>query len=57
VVHHLIERSNRKGNEMDFLLALTIIVVGLMALGALAATAGTDSRDPIGDDWARPTRA
>jgi hypothetical protein len=42
---------------MDFLLTLTVIVVGLIALGALAAAVGTDSRDSIGDDWARPTRA
>jgi hypothetical protein len=42
---------------MDLLLTLLIIVVALTALGALAAVVGTDSRDPIGDDWARPTRA
>ena len=39
---------------MDLLLVLAIIVV-LTALGGLAAIAGADSRDPIGDDWARPT--
>jgi hypothetical protein len=42
---------------MDLLLALTVILIGLTALGALAAIAGTDTRDSIGDDWARPTRA
>jgi hypothetical protein len=42
---------------MELLLTLTIIFVGLIALGALAAMAGTDSRDPIGDDWTRPTSA
>ncbi len=42
---------------MDLLLTLTIFVIALTALGALAAMAGTDSRDSIGDDWARPTRA
>ena len=42
---------------MDLLLTLTIILVGLTVLGAIAAAVGTDSRDSIGDDWARPTRA
>ena len=42
---------------MDLLLTLTIFVVALTALGALASMAGTDSRDSIGDDWDRPTRA
>ena len=40
---------------MDLLLVLAIILVVLTALGGLAAIAGADSRDPIGDDWARPT--
>ena len=42
---------------MDLVLTLTIILVALTVLGALAASVGTDSRDSIGDDWARPTRA
>ena len=42
---------------MELLLTLTIIVVALTVLGALAAVVGADSRDSIGDDWARPTRA
>jgi hypothetical protein len=41
---------------MDLLVALTIFIGGLIALGALAALAGTDSRESIGDDWARPTQ-
>jgi hypothetical protein len=42
---------------MELLLVLTIILFALTALGALAATAGVDSRESIGDDWARPTNA
>ena len=42
---------------MDLLLTLTIFLIALTVLGALAAAVGTDSRDSIGDDWARPTRA
>jgi hypothetical protein len=42
---------------MELLLTLTIIVVALTALGALAAVVGADSRDTIGDDWARSTHA
>jgi hypothetical protein len=49
--------DDMKGTEMELLIALTSIIAGLAALGALAATFGTDSRDSIGDDWARPTRA
>ena len=40
---------------MDHLLVLTAFIGGLIAVGALAAVAGTDSRESIGDDWARPT--
>jgi hypothetical protein len=40
---------------MELLLTLTVILVALTVLGALAAAVGTDSRDSIGDDWARPT--
>ena len=29
----------------------------MTVLGVLAAAVGTDSRDSIGDDWARPTNA
>ena len=39
---------------MELLLTLTVILVALTVLGALAAAVGTDSRDSIGDDWARP---
>jgi hypothetical protein len=49
--------SLTEGAEMELLLTLTIFVVALTALGALAAIAGADSRDSIGDDWARPTHA
>jgi hypothetical protein len=49
--------SLTEGAEMELLLTLTIFVVALTALGALAAIAGTDSRESIGDDWARPTHA
>ncbi|MFL5751520.1 MAG: hypothetical protein ACJ767_12975 [Chloroflexota bacterium] len=45
-----------KGDEMELLVALTIFI-GLVALGSLAAFVGADSRDSIGDDWARPTQA
>jgi hypothetical protein len=40
---------------MDLVLTLTMILVALTVLGALAAAVGTDSRESIGDDWARPT--
>ena len=42
---------------MDLALTLTIFLVALTVLGALAAAVGTDSRDSIGDDWARPNNA
>jgi hypothetical protein len=42
---------------MDLLIALTIFIGGLVVLGLLAQAAGVDSRDSIGDDWARTTRA
>ena len=38
---------------MDQLLFLGLIIFGLAIFGALAATVGADSRDAIGDDWAR----
>ena len=41
---------------MELVLTFTMILVALTLLGALAAAVGTDSRDSIGDDWARPTR-
>jgi hypothetical protein len=40
---------------MELVLTFTMILVALTLLGALAAAVGTDSRDSIGDDWARPT--
>ena len=42
---------------MDLVLTLTTFLIALTILGALAAAVGTDSRESIGDDWARPTRA
>ena len=42
---------------MDLVLTLTMFLVALTVLGALAAAVGTDFRDSIGDDWARPTSA
>jgi hypothetical protein len=41
---------------MDLLLILTTVLVGLILLGVLATSFGADSRDSIGDDWARPIR-
>jgi len=49
--------ATEKENDMELVLTLTIILVALTVLGALAAAVGTDSRDSIGDDWVRPTRA
>ena len=40
---------------MDLVLTLTILLVALTVLGALATAVGNESRDSIGDDWARPT--
>jgi hypothetical protein len=48
--------QNVKESLMGLLLILAIIVGGLVLLGALAASFGTDSRESIGDDWARPIR-
>ena len=42
---------------MDLVLTLTIFLIALTFLGTLAAAVGSDSRDSIGDDWARPTGA
>ena len=42
---------------MDLVLTLTIFLIALTFLGTLAAAVGIDSRDSIGDDWARPTGA
>jgi hypothetical protein len=39
---------------MDLLLIIGIVLGGLLLLGVLAASFGADSRDTIGDDWARP---
>jgi hypothetical protein len=39
---------------MELLTIVTALFGALIALGALAATNGADSRESIGDDWARP---
>jgi hypothetical protein len=38
---------------MDALLIAIAILAGLVVLDVLAVTLGTDSRDLLGDDWAR----
>ena len=40
---------------MTVLLSLLVVVVLLMALGALARVIGADSRDEIGDTYGRCT--
>jgi hypothetical protein len=42
-----------KESLMDAFLIAIAILTGLIALDVLAATFGTDSRDLLGDDWAR----
>jgi len=41
---------------MDVLL-IVATVVGLLVFAGLAALFGVDSRDTLGDDWARQVRA
>jgi hypothetical protein len=41
---------------MDVLLVIAT-VVGLLVFAGLAARFGVDSRDSLGDDWARQIRA
>ena len=38
---------------MDTLLTIVTVLVGLLAFGSLASIFGADSRDRLGDDWAR----
>jgi hypothetical protein len=38
---------------MDTLLMIVTLLAGLLAFGSFASTFGTDSRDRLGDDWAR----
>lgn len=40
--------------EMELLTIVTALFGSLAALGILAVTKGYDSRDGMGDDWARP---
>jgi len=39
---------------MELFTIVTALFGSLITLGVLAVTKGTDSRDGIGDDWARP---
>jgi hypothetical protein len=41
---------------MELMLIITIVLGGLVLLDALAVAFGADSRDSIGDDWARSVR-
>jgi hypothetical protein len=46
-----------EGEDME-LLTLIVTILGILALlDVTALRNGTDSRDRIGDDWARPTAA
>jgi hypothetical protein len=42
---------------MELLTIIATVVAILAFLGVSAVHVGTDSRDGIGDDWARPTVA
>ena len=42
-----------KESVMDAFLIAIAILAGLVVLDVLAVTFGTDSRDLLGDDWAR----
>ena len=42
-----------KESVMDAFLIAIAILAGLIALDVLAVTFGADSRDLLGDDWAR----
>jgi hypothetical protein len=42
--------------EMDVLL-IVVTVVGVFVFAALAALFGADTRETLGDDWARPVRS
>ena len=38
---------------MELIVSVIAFIAGLLAVDVAAVTFGTDSRDPIGDDWAR----
>jgi hypothetical protein len=40
---------------MDGLMVLVALVGGLLVFDALALRFGADSRESMGDDWARPS--
>jgi hypothetical protein len=42
---------------MELLTIATALFGSLIAFGLLAVNKGVDSRDRVGDDWARPTIA
>lgn len=42
---------------MEAIIAIGVIVVALLFLEASSMSFGADSRDPIGDDHARPSGA
>jgi hypothetical protein len=45
--------SETKEQVMDVLLLIASVVAGLAVFDALAHWFGVDSRDRVGDDWAR----
>jgi hypothetical protein len=48
--------QNTKESVMDVLLIIAIVLGGLVLFDALAMRFGVDSREGLGDDWARPIR-
>jgi hypothetical protein len=45
--------SPKKDRPMELLLAVIAFIAGLFAVDIAAVNFGTDSREQIGDDWAR----
>jgi len=48
-----LQRDLEGVTEMDLLLAIAMLFIGLIVLDVLAVTFGADSREGMQDDWAR----
>lgn len=52
-----VEHSASKKTQMELITILATVIATILLLDVTSLRKGVDSRDGIGDDWARPTSA